>query len=717
VSPSSGLDPGISIDQGDGYYSFDLSPTTTGTYTLVIKANLTNHVTRYFTFSLLVTQISTTLTSDSTSSTIAIDQNCTVQLTYQDEMGIGIVGADVELVDTPDGLSLLIDEIGGGVYNVTLIPAVTEATSFQISLRACLTNYQNGTAAFSLFVQVIPTDLFVLEGESEDSILYGDEYQLTLAYVRTDIKLNISTASFDVYTSVGEGLEYTIIQSGEVYLVTLLVDSVGIWDIIITANKTNHITSRLTLELEVNPIDTSLNEISLMETLVFGRTYNFTYSYETNSGTSVNGASIISSGSAASWIFLTEEVTGQYTVSITTEDIGYFEIVLTFSKEGYLSRDTVLGFDVREVSIAVTDIEGLTGLEGSENTLSLRLVDSETGAAVCGAMIAFQIIENHLTDRTDVLLESDTEEGLYFGTYVMPAADSDVKIRIFIYCENHQLEGAAEYLEADATPTMSEMSSFTRTLSQYGPLILLGAVIGVGFTGRRSYQQRKTKENIEALAVKRRFDDVRNMLGVVVLHKDSGVPIYSRMVKSGFDESLISAFITAISQFRDEFDVDQREGEILPISDIIRAIRTRNLICAFITSRAPTKTQEDRLSKYAQAIGIMFDGDFEEVPILVIDDGTKAKFDNIFDEVLDMCLHRTYVIVETKKFPRGPKCLSQVISELEATDGFSLEGMARKIASCGVEEARAYKIIMDAIERKDIILIKSRNRSIPLILR
>jgi hypothetical protein len=213
VSPSSGLDPGISIDQGDGYYSFDLSPTTTGTYTLVIKANLTNHVTRYFTFSLLVTQISTTLTSDSTSSTIAIDQNCTVQLTYQDEMGIGIVGADVELVDTPDGLSLLIDEIGGGVYNVTLIPAVTEATSFQISLRACLTNYQNGTAAFSLFVQVIPTDLFVLEGESEDSILYGDEYQLTLAYVRTDIKLNISTASFDVYTSVGEGLEYTIIQS------------------------------------------------------------------------------------------------------------------------------------------------------------------------------------------------------------------------------------------------------------------------------------------------------------------------------------------------------------------------------------------------------------------------------------------------------------------------------------------------------------------------
>ena len=52
----------------------------------------------------------------------------------------------------------------------------------------------------------------------------------------------------------------------------------------------------------------------------------------------------------------------------------------------------------------------------------------------------------------------------------------------------------------------------------------------------------------------------------------------------------ISAFITAISQFRSEFEIEARHEEysITPVSDIISTVETVNLICAFITVSKPS---------------------------------------------------------------------------------------------------------------------------------
>ncbi|MFW9851090.1 MAG: hypothetical protein ACFFF4_18340, partial [Candidatus Thorarchaeota archaeon] len=232
------------------------------------------------------------------------------------------------------------------------------------------------------------------------------------------------------------------------------------------------------------------------------------------------------------------------------------------------------------------------------------------------------------------------------------------------------------------------------------------AVVVTGYAGRRSYTRRKRKENLEALSIKRRFDDVRNMLGVIVLHKDSGIPVYSRMIKGGLDDSLISAFITAISQFRAEFVIDEKLWEVTPISDIIMAVRTQNLVCAFITTGSPTKTQEDRMIQFARAVGYVFDSEFDEAPILSISETDEGRFDQLFNEMLDMNLHRPHKIIDTKGLPRGPKCLKAAINELQNSDGFALEEMADRMAACGLEEARVYKIIMDAIENSRVIPIE-----------
>ncbi|MHA1906568.1 MAG: hypothetical protein ACW98Y_04685, partial [Candidatus Thorarchaeota archaeon] len=704
VTPGTGLVYSVYSDDGNGYYSMILTPSATTTFSIVFRVNITNHVTQYFSFSLVVTAIQTDLIAGESGATISLDQEYSVQVEYIDDLDNPVVGATITVPNMPDELSFSFIEIGGGFYNVTLIPSVLTTTTFQISLEASQTNYQNSTTVFSLLVQVIPTDLVILEGESSESILFMEEYSLTIAYRRIDTTENVSLADITVVTSPTDGPQPTISIIGDVYHLSFIGNQTGLWQITVIATKTNHVTAVYQLELEVIEIDTSLNDITLVESLVYGRDYNFTFSYASSGGSGISGALATISGSAAEWVSLDEDSEGDYTLTLTPQSVGSFEVSLTFSLEGYVTRTTTLEFDVTEVIMSIVDVEGLTALEGDLTTVSLRIVDVETGSAVSGATVTYGLLVGLDTISTDTFTE--TTPGTYQSTFIMPSYDSEAKVRIYVEMNNHQLETDDDYIEAEVTPTASELTTLTRTFTQYSPFILLAAFLVTGYAGRRSYIRRKRRENLEALAVKRRFDDVRNMLGVVVLHGDSGIPVYSRMIKGGFDDSLISAFITAISQFRAEFVIDQKQWIVTPISDIIHAVRTQNLVCAFITTGSPTKTQEERMMAFARAVGFVFDTEYEDAPVLSIDETDEERFDELFNEMLDMNLHRRHKIVDTKGLPSGPKCLKKEISDLRASESFELEEMAERMASCGLEEARVYKVIMDAITNSQVIPVE-----------
>jgi hypothetical protein len=210
--------------------------------------------------------------------------------------------------------------------------------------------------------------------------------------------------------------------------------------------------------------------------------------------------------------------------------------------------------------------------------------------------------------------------------------------------------------------------------------------------------------NIEAMAVKRRFDDVKSLLGVIVLHKHTGIPIYSKMMKGGFDETLVSGFVSAISTFRSEFDVDQKDWKVTPISDIIRTVSTDNLICAFISYAAPSKGQELRMVEFAESIGFVFDTMYTEAPQRALEEGTITQFDAFFDDIMDGRLLREYTVPEVKSFPRKTRCIEERIHRIDDEDGFDLDELATEMTSCGLEEARVYSIIMDAIEMGNLAL-------------
>jgi len=183
-----------------------------------------------------------------------------------------------------------------------------------------------------------------------------------------------------------------------------------------------------------------------------------------------------------------------------------------------------------------------------------------------------------------------------------------------------------------------------------------------------------------------------------VLHKDSGLPIYSKILREGLEESIISAFITAITSFRGEFDIESSSEEwgLIPISDIIRVISTNRLICAFITTGNPSAEQRERMIKFAKTVGFIFDDTMEEVPIVVLNHHTTMQFDSLFDDILDGALLRTYKLDEDKKFPTST-CADERIARKHGEE-FKLEDLATEIAACGLEEGRVYQAIMKALD-------------------
>ncbi|MGY5861745.1 MAG: hypothetical protein RTU09_05180 [Candidatus Thorarchaeota archaeon] len=694
-SPTVGLNVSSPTNTAPGNYSLEIYGVQSGIYTVIVSANKSYHETQYATFSLTVAAVPTVLIPSASGGVISLDQIYTLQLSFEDEFGTGLPKANITVLSPPAGL-LFYDaiDLGGGLYNVTIEPLVDEATTFEILFRATLENYQSSTTAFSLMVRTIPTSLVILEGGSSESILFTEHYTLTLVFVRTDTNENVSSAHLDVFVIPSEGLNWTIRKTGVIYEVTFIAETVGKWQVFLTANKTQYMSTATQFELEVGVMDSSVNQITLVEALVYDRAYDFTFTYLMLNGTGITDAEVAPSGVGREWFSVSQGSLGQYVVTLIPQGIGSFEVTFSFSKDGFAAKSSAFSFNVVEVTIEVANIQGLSGAEDQLTIISLGIIESDTEQPVTGATVVVQVVVN-LVPAPGVQLE-EVGEGQYSGQFIMPSSDTTAEIRIYVSLEHYVLDD--EYFQTELNPEMSTFALLTRTAQQYSPLLVLIGAIVVGFIVQKVQSRRRKAEYIEALVVKRRFDDVRNLLGVIVLHRTSGIPIYSKLLKDGFDDSMLSGFIAAITQFRAEFEVDQKEWQIIPISDIIRTVSTQNLICAFITLGSPTGTQEEQMMQFARAIAFIFDSHFENAPINVLDDETEDRFETLFEEMLDGALLVTYRTVEAHKLPRNLRFLEKGTSMMDNHDEFELEELASIMTRSGLEEARAYKTIMEGIE-------------------
>jgi len=700
TTPSTGLVYSNFTYIDNGYYEITLTPSTAGTFSIFLRASLVNHETQFVTFTLTANTIPTILTPLTSEKTVAINQTFTLQLRFLEEEDLNpIIGAQITLVNPPAGLLYSnVTYHGSGLYNITL--QSFEIMTYDLLFRAYKNNYQISSAGFTFVVTEIQTTLHFEGDVSSTTVEFAEPYELIVYFDRTDSIEAIQGANITVYPVIAE-LDIKIEPHIGYYVVTIRGNDIGSWTITVIAEKENYRSATKSFFIEIEGIDTTLEGANPLETLLIGRSYNFTFNYifETNNS-EIRGATISAFGAGADWVSYVEQGSGTYTVTLTPQELGQHIVTLVFERLGFASSTFRLTFNVGKVPLLVEIIQGHIALESTPSIVVVRVTEADTGQRVSGIQVFCYIVDPNGASSSSISMEETSTAGEYSATITMPIAEGTYKILISCEATNYVLSSA---YSINLQPERSITSMIWITTTRYYPFLIALVFVGFGLVYRRSSRKKRIRENKETLAIKRRFDDIRSLLGVIVLHKDSGLPVYSKILRAGLEETVISAFITAITSFRGEFDIETTSEEwgLIPISDIVRVISTNKLVCAFITTGNPSPEQRERMIQFAKQVGFIFDETMEDVPVVVLDRHTTAQFDTLFEDLLDGQLLRTFKLDETKKFPTT-SCANERIARKHGEE-FKLEELASEIASCGLEEGRVYKAIMVALENHFLV--------------
>ncbi|MHA1576622.1 MAG: hypothetical protein ACTSU3_04615, partial [Candidatus Thorarchaeota archaeon] len=354
-SPSVGILFSNDIFHGDGVYSISLTPTDAGTYYLLISVNLTNHELQYVPFTLSVTPIASFLTTNSSSSTTAIDKNYTIRLFFQDEILSGLENSTISILSIHPFTGVNWTEaieLGGGYYLITLIPQV-EGT-FEVVIRATLSKYQNGTAAFYLIVTEIPTQLDVESGVTSGSVYFPKTHNVTLIFKRTDVVANITGAIIEI-TSV-EGLVYSIYDRDGVYIFSITPTIVGKWSLIIRASLNQYRNASLIYEFEVEINPSVIEGGGPPEVHYYNQTYFFVLWYGSN-GVGIHDATVNITYHPIGVVHSTDIGDGFYEYSVRGAALGEYAISVRFSKYGYLEADRTLEYEIIEIPTTISIVD------------------------------------------------------------------------------------------------------------------------------------------------------------------------------------------------------------------------------------------------------------------------------------------------------------------------------------------------------------------------
>jgi len=439
-----------------------------------------------------------------------------------------------------------------------------------------------------------------------------------------------------------------------------------------------------------------------LEPLIYGRQYSFDYVYSISyNGSAVDGASVEITEEGSEWATITNTGAGHYNLSLIPLGLRDYSIRITFSKEGYENQTHVLSFLVNRVPMEVNPLTSFGGPESLPLVIEVEVLEADTGHPVSDANVSLSIESQGVVLATKIM--DEITPGVYSASIVMPLA-GEVTYDVVIHVEKENHEMIQDFSEA-LVPTFDANARLFRTIMDYSlQIVMFAGVLVAVVAGQKISSRKRRKKHALARDIKARFDDANNLLGIIVLHRLSGLPIYSRILKGGLEEGLLSAFITAIMHFRSEFDEIGKKDDyvVIPISDIIRAVPTQHLICAFITLTSASRDQEELMKSYARAIGMMFDDALSEQPVQVADVKTTKTFEWLFDDIVDGSLLRTYQIGE-KRLPKKLRHIEDVVNKTDGVESFKLVNIIQLLETYGIYEDDAYLIVMDAIEKEFIL--------------
>ena len=623
--------------------------------------------------------------------------------------GTGIENADV-FVATWSGPASGIEyndtvEVPGEPGNYTIEFTGNLGGTYFITVTGLKEDHATAATSFYLIVGAISTDLDVSGDELPSELYYNQTYGCTLFY--SDWESNgIEGASINITYNPVASIEW-IDNGGGFYQFSIRVPSLGSFAIYVRFQQFGYAFADISFIFDVVEVPTSVSDYGISEFYYESRTYEIALYYNSTLENGIQGATLTPSVSIRSFYRLLGTGNGWYNFSLTPA-AGNYSASLWLTKPGYHEQEFSFAFTVIPIPIILSSRYPLNAtyskFAGSNLPITILPIAVDTGSALTDAAVEY-IIEGASGTGSGIVKSGlfVEELGVYTADIPVPVKPGLYVLRITILKENYQ--------SAQFEVVLSSAEDPRTVLTYYLGAVLLGAlallgVISVTMLGRRYYHSKTTQRNLELLKLKGRLEDAKNLIGLLVIHRKVGLPVYSRILKGGFEESMLSSFIAAISQFRAEFSWDEPIWAAIPITEVITAVQTDVLICAIITLEGASVRQKEQLEAFGRDVGGLYDHEDDTLRAMFhtpeLSEAFSRTFDPIFESYFDGALLLRYVGVK-KSLPAHLKPVSEAMVSLSIDYGVTPEAIIKSLVILGYGEHEAHSLTLEAIDNGYLI--------------
>jgi hypothetical protein len=711
VIPAAGIDFSNITDVGGGNYSITLIPLIGDDYEIVFRATLPRYQNATAVFTLYVTDAGTTLRTSNGLNTGNAYYNETLEITLlfeRTDFPANISLATIE-VEPVEGLSYNVTEQPDGYY--VQIRSTVPGTHF-LTIRASRTGYQTSVLLFRIVVEDRPTTVI---GVGPPETMYsGIQDSFTLWFNMSDIAgiegatVNITYTPFEIHwEDVGGGF----------YEFNFTTGDPGDYSVSIRLSKYGHEIVDEAYVFEVKRTPTTLDCIGKPSVFYITRSYYMAFFFNSNLIDGVEGAQFTTSPEIGDFFSFQAQSQGWYNFTLAPEILGERNATFYLVRSGFESQTFSFMMTVEAIPIVIAPGYELnmtrSASEYGHMDIELRLIANDTQDSIVEADVEYHISD--FIDEQNILSigQIPAVNGQFNARIEMPRAGGYV-LNITISKTN--------YRTLTLTILLNVGSDVPAAMLYYAWVFLPGgvpliALVTAGALGRRAFKKKTTQRKLELMAYESRFDDANNIIGFFVIHRNTGLPVYSKVFKGGLEEALVSGFISAISLFRSEFKEEERLWTALPISEIITAVQTEMLICAVMTTGSPSTGQTESLESLGRSMGALFDDETEILTRMTSSpEGTQTferTIDRIFGEYLDGSLMDKYIGVDKEHLTRRHRPLERLMTETDISEGVRPNELVKRMVLAGTDELTAYSLVVEGIEQGLLSPLKEDSHFVP----
>ncbi len=443
-------------------------------------------------------------------------------------------------------------ELNFSTYN---IPSQGIIEVFTITIFVNKTSYGSTSGFISLQVQPIATEVNL--NQTIVNVLFNESFYLKVNYtdagmgeIITGATLNVTWASSYVISPVADGFIVYFSTSNlslDYYTIFFQLSHPGYQTafesiyVIIEENPTY-------MEIYLNQVDRTADKTIVIQ---WNMALNITILYRDSlSNLFISGAIVNLNGSAISRV-LDESGQRYYTIfSSGALSVGTHYLTVSVEKENYvfISEILTIRVDYVEISVGTMGFEAsLDVYAGSTKLIKINLTEQNSGNLISTANILFSW-------KYDISEFENLGNGTYQIQLNIPSsASGSYNVKLIISVEG----GYYKATESSFLLVVLQKQTPDNSYLIWVIAIVLLSVIGV-FSAliARSYIFLPRKREKERLFLDKiqEFKDLKNIQGIMLIQKNSGMPFFTNNVSEfNFEENiLISGFIQAITLFGEQ---------------------------------------------------------------------------------------------------------------------------------------------------------------------